>query len=525
MKTKGLSRRTWQLIFALQRLITRVAPPLHSIHWKVFFLFLLVLLLPVGYVGWQLRDAIERSYLHSTEEGMIDTAAVIAELYARLLSDHGEDLPPLTREFQRAYSQLNQTYEIKARLFGYSRKEVDTRIIVYDRQGHTIFDTMDQIPAGTDFSSFKDLRAALAGSYGSRWQVDTKEQRLFLFSTLPVFLKGRLAGAVTVSKPTNRIRHFVTNMLRHLVLPAFLTIASAAGLAYLLSAYITRTVAELARRAERVAAGESGVRLETWTKSELGDLARAVEKMRRKLEGKAYVEEMAGALSHELKTPLAAIRGAAELLEDGAMQDANARQKFLKNIGAEVRRLDQLVNELLRLTRIETRPGEMPSRCDLAEVAREMADLYSDRAETFGVKFSARIGEGTCPVPAPADDVRLLISNLLDNAIQFTPSGGEVSLQVEGRCVVVRDGGAGIPSDILPKVFDRFFTTGNPRTGNRGTGLGLAIVKAILQRAGGNISVNSVEGRGAEFTAKFPKPQSLPFSRKRSLERENAIPE
>src|SRR2546430_15877681 len=116
-------------------------PGLHSIHWKVFVFHLAVLILPLGYIAWKVRTSIETSYLHSTEEGMIDTAAVVSELYARLYGQYGADSEKVAAELSRVYSNLNETYEIKARLFGFSRAEVDTRMLVYDPTGRVIFVT------------------------------------------------------------------------------------------------------------------------------------------------------------------------------------------------------------------------------------------------------------------------------------------------------------------------------------------------------------------------------------------------
>jgi Signal transduction histidine kinase len=223
-------------------------------------------------------------------------------------------------EFSRVYSNLNETYEIKARLFGFTRAEVDTRLLVYDSAGRVIFDTKG-LATDQDFSKSEDVRQALNGKYGSRWELDKPHQRVNIYSTLPVFVEGKTVGAVSVSKSTNRIRNFISRSLEGFVVPGVIALVLATAMAYALSAYITRIIRDLALRAERVAAGESNVRLETWTRSELGTLARAVERMREKLEGKAYVEEMATNLSHELKTPLAAIRGSAELLEGPASND------------------------------------------------------------------------------------------------------------------------------------------------------------------------------------------------------------
>lgn len=483
-------------------------PGLHSIHWKVFVFHLAVLILPLGYISWKVRTSIETSYLHSTEEGMIDTAAVVSELYARLYEQFGADSEKVGAELSRVYSNLNETYEIKARLFGFTKAEVDTRLLVYDPGGRVIFDTKGTA-TNQDFSQWTDVRHALDGQYGSRWELDKPHQRVNIYSTLPVFVSGKIVGAVSVSKSTNRIRNFISRSLENLLLPGLIALILAAAMAYALSAYITRIIWDLASRAERIAAGESNVRLETWTRSELGTLARAVGRMREKLEGKAYVEEMATNLSHELKTPLATIRGSAELLEGPASNDPAARAKFLANIQTEVARLDRIVSELLKLSRIEAQPaaGEA-TLTDAASTAREIAAVYHGRAADGGVVFRSEIADEPLPVRITEMQLKQLLTNLLDNALQFTSAGRSVCLGAkrQGGSVelTISDEGSGIEPELLPKVFDRFFTTENPRTGNRGTGLGLAIAKSIAATNGGSISVCSELGHGSAFTVVFP---------------------
>ena len=353
------------------------------------------------------------------------------------------------------------------------------------------------------------MREALAGHYGSRWELDQPHQRVNLFSTLPVFVHGKVAGAVSVSKPTNRIRNFVTRSFKHVLIPAGVALMATAAMVYLLSAYITRVVSGLARRAERIAAGESGVRLETWTQSEFGTLARAVEKMRQKLEGKAYVEEMAANLSHELKTPLASIRGAAEVLEDGAIDDPVASKKFLTNIQADVQRLDHIVSDMLKLSRIETQATDEEARAEIGEIVGRLFERFSDRADACGVRLIPNLPNEKISAAIPESQLSQVLSNLLDNALQFTASGKavRVSAQADREFVELRvqDEGCGIDGELLPKIFDRFFTTENPRTRARGTGLGLAIVRSIVIRNGGTIDVQSESGRGTVFIVRLPQ--------------------
>jgi two-component system sensor histidine kinase CreC len=483
-------------------------PGLHSIHWKVFVFHLAVLILPLAYISFKVRTSIETSYLHSTEEGMIDTAAAVSELYARLYGQYGADSEKVAAEFSKVFSNLNETYEIKARLFGFTRAEVDSRLLVYDPAGRVIFDTKG-IATNQDFSKWADVSHALKGEYGSRSELDKGHQRVNIYSTLPVFVDGKTVGAVSVSKSTNRIRNFILRSLRGFIWPGVIALVLATAMAYALSAYITRIIWDLAWRAERVAAGESNVRLETWTRSELGTLARAVERMREKLEGKAYVEEMATNLSHELKTPLAAIRGSAELLEGPASNDPAARSKFLANIQSEVARLDRIVSELLKLSRIEAhQAGAEVASIDARLVAKEIAEMYQRRSVDLNLKFEADVAETPLPLRIAEMQLKQLLTNLLDNAMQFTASGRAVWFRAERKESTVefevRDEGSGIEPELLPKIFDRFFTTANPRTGNRGTGLGLAIAKSIATANGGTISVESESGCGSVFTVTFP---------------------
>ena len=160
----------------------------------------------------------------------------------------------------------------KARLFGFTPEEADTRLIFYDHRGFVLYDTLEPTQVGRDQSQTLDVRLALAGRYGSRWELDRQHNRVFIYSTLPVWQGSHSIGAVSVVKPTTRLVHFVVRTLKELLLPIAGTVVLAAALAYVLSGYVTRIVRSLAIQAERVAAGESGVRLETWTRSELGAL-------------------------------------------------------------------------------------------------------------------------------------------------------------------------------------------------------------------------------------------------------------
>src|SRR3990172_10169433 len=213
-------------------------------------------------------------------------------------------------------------------------------------------------------------------------------------------------------------------------------------------------------------------------------------------------------VSHELRTPLASLKALSETLRDGALNDPEAAPRFLGRIETEVDALTQMTQELLDLSRIES--GQV--NLDLEEISpgmllKSVAERMNMQAERAGLKLS--MDTSTDLPDIQGDRIRLeqVLVNLVHNAVKFTQAGGSISLQavVDGEVVrfSVRDTGAGIPSDELERVFERFYKADRARSGG-GTGLGLSIAKHIVEAHGGRIWVESVEGRGSTFIFTIP---------------------
>jgi len=218
-------------------------------------------------------------------------------------------------------------------------------------------------------------------------------------------------------------------------------------------------------------------------------------------------------VSHELKTPLTSISGYAETLVHDAADPETAR-KFLQVILANARRMQRLVDGLLDLSRIESggwRPA--PERLDTAAVAREILGLYGDRASSREVELQLDVGPGAEAVHADPDALRQVLSNLLDNALRYTPPGGRITVRAGRRdggiALSVEDTGAGITSDHLPRIFERFYRADPGRSREEGgTGLGLAIVKHLVEAHHGQVQAESQVGRGTTITCWFPEPEA-----------------
>jgi two-component system phosphate regulon sensor histidine kinase PhoR len=214
-------------------------------------------------------------------------------------------------------------------------------------------------------------------------------------------------------------------------------------------------------------------------------------------------------VSHELKTPLAAIRGYAETLVDGAVEDPETARRFSARILEQCRRLGELLDDLLTLSRLEsTEPFRATAPVELAELAAEAVDLVAERAAARRVTVTLSAPE-PLTVDGDAEGLMRLLSNLLDNAVKYNREGGTVEVRLardggEAR-LEVRDEGIGIPPAHLPRIFERFYRVDRGRTREEGgTGLGLAIVKHVAQAHGGRVEVTSEPGRGSTFRVHLP---------------------
>jgi two-component system phosphate regulon sensor histidine kinase PhoR len=218
--------------------------------------------------------------------------------------------------------------------------------------------------------------------------------------------------------------------------------------------------------------------------------------------------ELIGNISHEFRTPLAGIKAMVETLSGGAIDDKGAARDFLTRIDSEVDRLTQLVEELTELSRIETGKAELKKEpIDLNKLVEEVIAQLSPQAERQQLSISREFATNLPSVPADKDRVRQVITNLVHNAIKFTPGGGRIiitSRALEGSVVVhIADTGIGIPEEDLPRVFERFYKGDKARAGG-GTGMGLAIAKHVIQAHGGTIWVQSEEGKGSTFAFSLP---------------------
>jgi len=214
--------------------------------------------------------------------------------------------------------------------------------------------------------------------------------------------------------------------------------------------------------------------------------------------------------SHELRTPVAAIRGAAETLLGGALADPEGARHFVGMIARQAERLSQLTRDLLDLSRIESGQWTISlERVELASVAQGVLDLHADRAAEKGLELAREVADGLA-ARADARALEQVLVNLVDNAVKYTPAGGRITIggarAEQGVVVTVADTGPGIDRHHLPRLFERFYRADPGRSRDQGgTGLGLAIVKHLVQAQGGEVGVES-GASGSRFWVRLPAP-------------------
>jgi two-component system sensor histidine kinase BaeS len=320
------------------------------------------------------------------------------------------------------------------------------------------------------------------------------------------FIAARKIGtgrkALVLLRPRSRGNSAFYPFFVGLLIAAGAGIALAALAAFLLARRIVRPVRRVVDATRRLAEDRDPEPVPIEGAYEIASLARAFNEMAEQLaRARAAEKQFLLSVSHELKTPLTAIRGYAEGVADGAFDMDEA----VTTISVEAARLERLVRDLLDLARMNRTDFSIHrEEIDLATIAREAVRRYEGQARDFGVRLEAFAPE---PSPAIGDPDRILqvASNLVENALRLTPPDGVVRVAAEPRLLVVEDTGPGLSQEDLPRAFERFYLYSRYASDRPvGTGLGLSIVKELTQGMGGSVEVETTSGRGTRFTVRLP---------------------
>ncbi len=481
-----------------------------SIRNRIFAVFVLGIALGVyALFHWMRSDMLPR-YMEAQEDLMVDMAWLLSsQIESRGIKlEEGEleiDVQALEDSFARLRDQ-----RFHAQIYGLLKTRADLRVYVTNARGRVLFDSQPNRDLGRDLSAWRDVSYTLRGEYGARSTHGDESfpQGSTMYVAAPLRHQGEIVGVVSVGKTTRNAERFLASAIPRFALAAAIILLIALLLSLVLYLWVSlplrrlQLYAEALQRGERIAAPALG-------NNEIGEVGQAMARLRRALDGKTYVEEYVQALTHELKSPTAAIAGAAELLTENLPVEDRAH--FLSNIRAEAARLNELIGRMLALAEIENREAlDSPTRVPVAELVQEALKSLQSQITARQVEVS-RSGPAGVALYGDAFLLHRSLVNLIENALSFSSAGGQIEInwnlcpEGEGAWLQleVRDFGPGIPGYALDKVFQRFYSL--PRGGGeKGSGLGLSFVKQIVALHGGRVSLRNHPQGGALARLSLP---------------------
>jgi two-component system sensor histidine kinase CreC len=469
---------------------------------RIFVCYLIIFAACFYYSANWMKDKVRFRYLEGVEDPLVDQANILATMV-------GMDLEEKQFSTDRLYQVFDDVYRrrLSARIYEFDKTNVDMNIYITDKNGKVIFDAQNRDNIGADFTKWRDVRLTLEGVYGARsTRVSIEDPKSsVLYVGAPIYVRGDIAGVLTVAKPTTNINNFISNFKPEFYKVVSISMLAAIILSLLASWWITLPIKRLTRYANDIGEGKN-VNIPKLDATEIGEMGKAFEKMKATLEGKKYIEQYIQTLTHEVKSPVSAIVAAAELLEE--KMPPEQQSKFLANIRNEAGRINDIVERLLALSALENlKMLSANEKVNLQSLMSEVLESKQPLLKRRGITIH-------CEIPAEitiSGDKFLLheaLANLVQNAIDFSAQNDDIRIagHLENKSikVIIEDHGPGIPDYALDKVFDKFYSLQRPETGKKSTGLGLNFVRQVASIHSGDIILQNRDSGGTRAILSLP---------------------
>jgi two-component system sensor histidine kinase CreC len=461
-------------------------------------LFFIAFIITLGFyqLARHFLAEVEPQTFQATEEVMVDTANLLAEMVSDDVRDGKFEGRELRAAFAGAHSRM-----LEARIFEHLKTSIGIHAYVTDADGKVIFDSDNGRREGLDYSRKLDVGLTMRGAYGTRSSRDNEADSTtsVFYVAAPIGDPDNPQGVITLYKPQADVLPLVRER-RRIIYTACGLIGG--GILFLIGAvflWLFHPIGKITDYARAIERGERPPKPKIGIGREVNTLAHALDSMRDVLEGRRYAERYIQTLTHEMKSPLAAIRGAAELLDEEMPVDV--RKRFLENIRAETARSERLINRLLELAAIEGRASlEKAEELDFQAIVAAAIDQARPLAEVAGLQLEFAGESSSVLLKGDAFILRAAVTNLLENAIDFSPPDSAVSIHLETRggnvVLSIRDHGPGIPEYAREKIFERFYSLRHHTAMRKGTGLGLTLVRETAELHGGTITLQPAHGGG-----------------------------
>lgn len=486
-----------------------------SIFLRIWFAFAIVLLAGSYFTLNALQNQIKPSVRQVVEETLADNANIIASLIAPDVANQTIKTP----EFHQKIVQILNR-KLDAQIWSQQKNSVNQQLYITDAQGIVIYDSQG-LATGQDYSRWNDVYLTLHGRYGVRSsRSDPKDSSTStMYVAAPIIWNDQLIGVLSLAKPGVSVQPYIDLAQREMAIRALWVVALSLIISGIVAWWLRHGIEQVRRYALRLTPqntlGEAGDQqsqsvikkpLHFWAARELNELTQAIDHMHEALAGKTYVENYVHTLTHELKSPLTAIAASAELLQDDLPpQD---RLRFAQNIEEQTQRLQNLIERLLLLAKLEKQQDRHGQKLETEtiSIASQMTQLLQERSAEMTTR-KLHIDVNIPPemtVKAEPFWFNQALGNILDNAFDFTPQGGKVTIkavalahdheQKNSIMLQIENEGEAIPDYALPQIFDRYFSLPRPESGRKSTGIGLTLVREVMALHQGQVQVENVEG-------------------------------
>lgn len=386
---------------------------------------------------------------------------------------------------------------------------LDTRILIFDRQGSIVIDTDTSTLTGQKIDRFDPT------DFGSRFYRIGRYYNLFAENHISVIspITGNFTtyGYVTIHLPMSAVLQSRDGILNILYITAAIIFMLSLTILLLFTKIVYFPLKKITHAANMYAAGDLTYQLTLNTEDEMGYLAATLNYMSNELnEIEEYQKKFIANVSHDFRSPLTSIKGYVEAMLDGTIPP-NMQEKYLNIVIAETERLNKLTRSMLELNDLGSKSTYLDkTRFDIHRIIKDTAASFEGTCSRRNIIFDITYCDKTQMVYADMEKIQQVLYNLVDNAIKFSHNDSviyiETSVKYEKVFISVKDTGIGIPRDSIKKIWERFYKSDSSRgKDKKGTGLGLAIVKEIIQAHGENIDVISTEGVGTKFIFCLPK--------------------
>lgn len=446
--------------------------------------FVLLFSLAAWFVIHIFTNEVKPGIRSATEDTLVDMAQLLAPMAAEDLKNGRMTNGRLAH----AFTELNQ-HPINALIDGHLKQQATYRIYVTDATGKVIYDSTGK-DLGADYSRWNDVYLTLRGRYGARSSAENPSDpnNTVMHVAAPLYHGAQIVGSLTVAKP-NATLHPLIERSEQKILQAggvLLLISFVIGLS--LVWWLNHAVSSLIHYAHRISQGELPPKPKLYS-PELSRLGSALDSMRRQLDGKSYIEQYIHSLTHELKSPLAAIRGATEILEERPPEAV--ANKFHQNILHESQRMQRLIDRMLQLARLEAGVEQNRSLHLMTEIIQKAVASRKIIAAQRDIKLHVHLEHAFTLIGDPLL-LEQAIGNLIDNAIDFSTAGHQICIHDQSSesdyRVLIEDEGAGIPDYAMDKIFDRFYSLPRPDQ-PKSSGLGLSFSREVAHQHGGDLFI------------------------------------